>query len=157
MAPQRQWFGHSKLDLHLEMIVQVLAHTGQVHRHLYGVLAQVVGGSNAAEHHQMRRSDGAGRKHHGFGMDQIDITALSKFNARDLCALHLQSQNLLIGLDGQVFTIGDRMQKRVCRAPTAPVFDVKLERTKPLLRCAIIIRVIGISHLYPGLDKGLIG
>ena len=60
MAPKRQWFGHPKFDLNLQMVMQVLPDTGQICRHIDIVLSQGIGWTNPTEHHQMWRADGTG-------------------------------------------------------------------------------------------------
>ena len=100
MAPQRQWFGHPKFDLNLQMVMQVLPDTGQICRHVDFVLSQGIGWANPTEHHQMWRADGTGRQNNSFGTDQLDITTVRQFDADDLCTVCAQAQNLLVGHNG---------------------------------------------------------
>ncbi len=74
--------GRGHLDIHFQMVLQVLAHARTVGDHGDAVFGEVAGGADAGEHQEFRRVDrGGGEDDLGPGGDDLGAVATVDFDA----------------------------------------------------------------------------
>jgi hypothetical protein len=112
-----------RLNVHGEMVLEILAHAGQIHPGLEVDLAEVVRLTDAREHEQLRRvEDAAGQQHLAGGRDPMEAPAPGVLDARRPRALEDHPGGEGARLDGEVRSPHGRAQEGHggAAAPTVP-------------------------------------
>src|SRR5690606_24967693 len=93
----------TEADGHEEMIVEVVAHAGQIDQNIDAVRAEMIGRANAAEHEDLRRADGASRKNHlGGSAINLALSVLDDLHAGGATVFDDDALGMRVEDDGQV-------------------------------------------------------
>src|SRR5690554_3051922 len=85
------------------MIVEVVAHAGQIDLDIDAVIAEMIGRANAAEHEDLRRADGASRKNHlGGSAINLALSVLDDLHAGGATVFDDDALGMRVEDDGQV-------------------------------------------------------
>ncbi len=141
---------------HREMVLEVLAHTGQMHLGGNAQSTQPLAIANARQLQQLGRVDGAGADHHLAPRHHLaPHTILQVLHATGAAALDQNAQRLRVGPHIQVAAPHSRAQKAASRAHAPAVVDAALEIAHALLVGAVVVRVARQPLLGGAVQKGL--
>ena len=156
MIPERQRLGHAVLDLDLEVIVQVLAHTRKIGADRDAQRAQLRRRANARVQKQVRRADGAGAEHHVPGREHLLAGGCHHQKPVDAGAVSGQAQHFDACLHLEIRAAPGAPQIGAGGAVALAVLDVDPEQPE-----ALGLTLDGLMHviapLAAGLDKGIVG
>ena len=143
------------LDVDLEVVLQVLAHTRQVLDDVNSVLLQNLTVTNAGDFQQLRGIDGAGGQDDLLGVDAVDAALPLVLDTDGLLALEEDLGGESAGADLEVLAIHIGVQVSAGSGPTLAVLNIAVERCEALL--AVTVDVIGqvVAGLLYGLEQGL--
>lgn len=135
------------------MILQILPDAGDVGVHRYADPFERRRRSDAGEHQELRRIDGAGGKHHFACGTYRMVAAVPTIGAADGApSLEQDLRCLGAGADGQVGTPPRRIEIGAGRTPAAAVPDVGLIPAEAFLNRAVEILGGWVAYLAAGLE-----
>ena len=136
------------------MVLQVLAHGGQVGHDGDAERPQFVGRAHAGLHQDLGRANGAGREHHlAGGADAEHLAADGDLHARATAAVEEEALHLGEGDHRQVGPGHGRVEQAVGDAVALADDDAEIEATDALHLRAVVIGGRGHPRLLGRLDE----
>ncbi len=146
------------LDVHLQMVLQVLADPGQLVHHGDVELAQVRRIADARAQQDLRRGDGPGaQQHFAAGANLLCLAAAQVAHAHGALALELDHVRGGVGLDGEVVAPLGLVEIATRGGGAAPLGgDETVHGAEALLLVAVDVLGLGIARLHAGIDEGTV-
>ena len=143
------------LDVDLEVVLQVLAHTWQVLDDVNSVLLQNLTVTNAGDFQQLRGVNGTGGQHDLFGINAVNAALPLVLDADGLLALEEDLGGESAGADLEVLAIHIGVEVSAGSGPALAVLNITVERSEALL--AVTVDVIGqvVAGFLHRLEQGL--
>ena len=140
----------------LQMVLQVLAHTGQRLTHVDAQRLQSLRLTDARQLQQLRRVDRPSREDHLFTRGhRVVLPCPAIRHARTALAVKRERAHLRTGHDGQIGPLRCRTQKTLGRVPTDAVFLVDLEVADTEVVPTVEVARARDAGLHGGFDEGL--
>ena len=134
-----------------KMVAQVFAHAGQGVAHFYSMLFQQFRLANSGQLQQLRRIDGAGADHHLAPGQRGALAAVHRVtDAGAAGALERQTVRMGAGDNGQIASPHGRVQIAARRGHATALADGRLCHGDAFLHGAVVIGVVGNTHLSRG-------
>src|SRR6185437_13532868 len=154
-AGQADRLGAFKNNAGARMVLQVLAHAGQIANQRDIKSAQMFCRAYAGEHEQLRRANRAAAQDN-FPLNTLLRASTALLEANDSCALvfKINSKNMGVSLYSEVWPRHDRMQEGRSRAMALAIKLRNLVKAEAILRFAIEIMIAFESGFLPGGNKG---
>ena len=155
VAVERDRLLAAVLHVNLQMVVQVLADARQVDRRRDADRAQVIGRTDAGEHQELRRAEGAGADDHlarGEGLAGLAAHGVGQAEGPPLVEQHPLAERA--GPDGQRGVRRDTPQVGPGRGGAQAALDVHVEAAEALLPRAVDVAGRREAGLAAGLEEG---
>ncbi len=143
----RDRLGAGVLHVDLQVVLEVLAHAGQVVHHVDAERAELVRVPHARHLEGLRRVEGAARQDHLAGVGSVLPSAAGVLHAHRAGPLEQDASDERAGVQLEVGSSLDRVQVRARRRQPAASVHVAVERTEPLLPVAVDV----LGQVQPGL------
>ena len=143
------------LHVDLEVVLQVVAHAGQVLLDLDASLFQHLAVTDAGQFQQLRGVEGAAAEDDLVGEDAVGLTLPLVLHAHGLAVFNDDLRGVGASAHVQVLAVHDRVQVGASSGEALAAQDVAVEGSEALL--AVAVDVVGevVASLLDGLEEGL--
>ncbi len=155
MRLHRHRFLAGVLDVHLEVVLQILADTGKVTDHVDAEAPEVIGVPDAGELQELRRVEGTTARDHLGPTRRVARSPLPVLDPDTTGSLEQQSVRGGTGDQREVRAIEHRVQIGTGRTEPAPAHHVLVEGGEPLLTEPVDVVGPAEAGLWPGLEPRL--
>ncbi len=144
------------LHVHLEVVLQVLAHRGQmVHDGRYRGCCELGRVAHAAELEELRCVERAAAQHHLVALSRLHLAAHGVLHAGGAGAVEVDAMDESAGDDLQVGALHHRVQVGARRAEASAAVHVAVEAGEALLLVAVDVAGERVAGLLAGFEEGL--
>ena len=143
------------LDVDLEVVLQVLAHTWQVLDDVNSVLLQNLTVTNAGDFQQLRGVNGTGGQHDLLGIDAVNAALPLVLDADGLLALEEDLGGESAGADLEVLAIHIGVEVGTGSGPALAVLNIAVERSEAFLAVTIDVISQVVASFLHRLEQGL--
>ena len=151
----RHGFGAVVLDVHLKVVLQILADTRQILHDVDADLVQQILIADAGHLQKLRRIDCSTTQDHLICADLVSAAVPVVLDADGFRALEKDATNIRAGAQFQVLAIKNGVKVRAGRGQTTPAINIRVERAETFLAVPVHIRRVVIARLLDRLEERL--